>query len=52
MVGRNGIMAEDEVKDIVGKRADHVRFEGHGREFGFYCNQRTSEGFEQSSDMF
>lgn len=46
-----GIMIEDEVKEVVVERADRARFEGHGRDFGLYCNGKTSEGFEQSSDM-
>lgn len=50
--GMNSIMVEDEVKEVVEGRADHVRFEGRGKESGFYSNGRKSEGFEQSNDMF
>lgn len=46
-----GTMVENEVKVVVGGRADHAGFEGHGKDFGFYCNGETSEGFEQSNDM-
>lgn len=36
-----GIMIEDEVKEVVVERADQARFEGHGRDFGLYCNGKT-----------
>lgn len=46
-----GIGIEYEVKEVVVERADQVRFEGHGKDFGVSYNGKTSEGFEQSSDM-
>lgn len=46
-----GIRVEDEIKEVVGGRADHQGFEGHSKDFGFYCNGKTSEGFEQTSNM-
>lgn len=46
-----GIVEEDEIKEVVEGRVDRIGFEGHSKDFGFYCSGKTSEGFEQSSNM-
>lgn len=44
--GMKVMMVEEEFKEVAGGRAGHAGFEGHGQDFGFYFNGRTSEGFE------
>lgn len=45
------LMVEDKIKEVAEGRADHIGFEGHSKDFRFYCNGKTSEGFEQNSNM-
>lgn len=46
-----GLIVQDKIKEVVGERADHIGFEGHSKDFRFYCNGKASEGFEQNSNM-